>query len=226
MRWITQIPRTARRNAWAAALLCCSTAACAQPDAGAVYVIDPQHTRVHWEVMHFGTYTSRGWFDDIEGQIRWSAATGQGAVSISVGTASVNTGVGPLNAMLRGDLFLQSAAHTRAEFVARDFRTTFRPTSGAPHALHSAVGEHTQHSAMGEVTLHSVVGELTLRGQSLPLTLVATRFQCAPHPVHQRELCGGDFEALLQRSDFGITYGLPLVANRVRLVIQIEALRQ
>jgi polyisoprenoid-binding protein YceI len=42
----------------------------------------------------------------------------------------------------------------------------------------------------------------------------------------QREVCGGDFEAEFERSAFGIVFGSPFVADRVRLVIQVEGIRQ
>jgi polyisoprenoid-binding protein YceI len=38
-------------------------------------------------------------------------------------------------------------------------------------------------------------------------------------------VCGGDFEGELLRSDFGATFGLPLIANRVRLQVQVEGRR-
>ena len=66
-------------------------------------------------------------------------------------------------------------------------------------------------------------GEFTLRGISRPLTLRALRFACRPDGA--REVCGGDFEAEFRRSDYGITFGLPFVADTVRLVIQVEATR-
>ena len=36
---------------------------------------------------------------------------------------------------------------------------------------------------------------------------------------------GGDFEGELTRSDFGINFGLPFVADRVRLQVQVEAVQ-
>ena len=45
------------------------------------------------------------------------------------------------------------------------------------------------------------------------------------HPIVKRDWCGGDFEAELRRSDFGMSFGLPLVADRVRLLVQVEAIR-
>ena len=43
----------------------------------------------------------------------------------------------------------------------------------------------------------------------------------------KRQVCGGDFEATLQRSQYGISYGLPAVApDAIRLLVQVEAVRQ
>ncbi len=164
------------------------------------YAIDPGHTRVHWEVLHFGTSTSRGRFDDITGNLRLDATTGTGEVSISIATASVNTGVAPLNSVLRGS-YLATAEHPQAYFVASGWR--WKP----------------------EAPLE-VRGELTLRGVSRPVALRAPLLHCYTHPLLKREVCGADLEAELQRSDFGITDGLPFIADRVRLVIQIEAIRE
>ena len=73
--------------------------------------------------------------------------------------------------------------------------------------------------------LVEVRGEFTLRGREPPLTLRALRFGCRTHAALQREVCGGDFEAEFARSEFGADLGLPFVADRVRLLIQVEARR-
>lgn len=169
----------------------------AQPVA---YLLDPAHTRVHWEVTHFGTSTSRGRFDDISGSLDLDAAAGTGEVSIAVRTASVDTGVAPLDGVLRRS-YLASDAHPVAYFVARGWRW--------------------QRDAPLEVR-----GEFTLRGVSLPLSLKAAQLRCYPHPMLKREVCGADLAATLRRSDFGMTDGLPFIGDHVRLVIQVEAIRQ
>ena len=74
--------------------------------------------------------------------------------------------------------------------------------------------------------LLEVRGEFTLRGVKQPLTLRATRFACEQREMLQREVCGGDFEAEVERSAFGAVFGLPFVADRVRIVIQAEGVRQ
>ncbi len=179
-------------------LLACMAPAHAQSIS---YRLDPHHTRIQWEVGHFGTSTHRGRFDDIEGQIRLDKASRQGEISISVGTASVTSGIRPLDGMLRGEHFLRASEHPRAWFVARQLR-------------------------FDGPRLAELRGELTLRDVSQPLTLRATHFNCYTHPELAREVCGGDFEAELRRSDFGITYGLPFVDDRVRLLVQVEAIRE
>lgn len=166
---------------------------------GVTYALDPAHTHVHWEVLHFGTSTSRGRFDEVSGSLRLDAATGTGEVSIVIATTSVNTGVGPLNSVLRSG-YLATTEYPQAYFIANGWRWK------------------------AEAPLE-VRGELTLHGVSRALLLRAPLLHCDTHPLLKREVCGADLEGELQRSDFGITDGLPFIANRVRLVIQVEAIR-
>lgn len=182
-----------------AAALLLAAGACAQAQP-ALWRIDPAQTRVHFEVLHFGTSTVRGRFDGVAGRIEFDREQRRGDVSISIATDSVSTGLAVFDRTLRGSELLDAAAHPQAYFVAR--RLVFD-------------GDR----------LAELHGEFTLRGVARPLTLRALRFACGPHPQLRREFCGGDFEAELRRSDHGITYALPFAADRVRLQIQIEAVR-
>ena len=165
------------------------------------YRLDPTHTFVHWEVLHMGTSTIRGRFDrSVGASIEFDAATQRLDLGLRIDTASVNSGVAVLDTLLRGDALLASAAHPQAYFTAR----TARFEGAVPR---------------------EVRGEFTLRGISAPLTLLALRWKCGLSLVFKREVCGGDFEAQLDRSSFGITHSLPFVTDRVRLLIQVEAIR-
>jgi polyisoprenoid-binding protein YceI len=181
-----------------AALLLGAGAAAAQP---ASYRLDPQHSFVHFEVLHFGTSTIRGRIGPVAGQVILDRGAGRGELGVRVSTASVDTGVFVFDARLRQADMLASAAHAEAFFVARQLRFT---------------GE--------QVT--EVRGEFTLRGASQPLALRALRFGCYADPDSGREACAGDFEGSVLRSDFGITFGLPFVGDRVRLLVQVRALRE
>ncbi len=186
-----------------ALVLCCGIAPCSVMAQPVVYRLDPAHTHVQWEVMHFGTSTSRGRYAGagaINGLLQLDARSGTGEVSISIDTASVDTGVRPLDGVLRAS-YLASSTHPQAWFVASGWR--WQP--GAPL---------------------EVRGELTLRGVSRPVVLTSPALRCQPHPMLQREVCGTDLSGEIRRSDFGITDGLPFIGDRVRLQIAVEAVRE
>lgn len=185
------------RAALAGVLLAAGGAAAAAAD----YRLDAAHSFVHFEVLHFGTSTLRGRFGPLQGEATLDAAAGRGHVALRIPLASLSTGLPVLDRRLRDPDLLAAGEYPEAYFVAERF--VFE--AGA---------------------LREVRGEFTLRGVGRPLALRAVRFRCAPHPQLQRHWCGGDFEAELRRSDFGIHFGLPWVADRVRLLIQVEALRE
>lgn len=191
--------------------MCCgvAVAALAQPTAApeaasapaaiAHYTLDPTHTRVHWELLHMGTSTLRGRFDKVGGTVQFDSKGQRLEVGIGIDTASASSGVPLLDALLKGREMLDVAAHPQAFFVARNARFD----GEAPAELR---------------------GEFTLRGISQPLSLRALRWRCALNPLFARTVCGGDFEAELLRSSFGITHSLPFVADKVRLLIEVEAI--
>lgn len=167
----------------------------------ATYAIDPTHTFVTFEVTHFGTSTNRGRFDRKNGSVTLDKTAKTGAVDITFETASVNTGTAAFDRHLQGRDFFNSAEHPTARFVSDRF--VFNGDK------------------VGEVS-----GQLTLLGKTQPVTLKAQRFNCFDHPMLKREVCGGDFETTIQRSQWGMGYGIPGIPDAVRLVIQVEAVRQ
>ena len=181
-----------------AALLAAPLAAQAQ---AATYTLDPTHTFVNWEALHFGTSTSRGRFDKKEGTIQFDRAGRSAKADITIDMTSISTGVAPFDRHLRSGDFFDAEKHPQARFVGE--QATFNGNN-----------------------LASIAGTLTLRGVSRPVTLTATRFNCYENPFFKREVCGGDFETTIQRSQFGITYGLPGIPDNVRLQIQVEAIKQ
>jgi polyisoprenoid-binding protein YceI len=71
-----------------------------------------------------------------------------------------------------------------------------------------------------------VAGTLTMLGKTNPVTLKASGFNCYNNPIFKREVCGGDFETTITRSQFDMKYGLPGIPDAIRLLIQIEAIKQ
>jgi polyisoprenoid-binding protein YceI len=175
------------------------TAAAAQ---AGYYVFDPAHTFVHFEVMHFATSTIRGRIGPVPGSATLDLAARTGSVSLRIPTASVSTGVPPMDARLRDPDLFGSVAYPEAFYVSSDFRF----------------------DAQGQLV--ELRGEFTLRGISRPLVLRMRRFGCYTHPLLQREVCGGDFEGELRRTEYGADFGVPIVGDRVRLVVQVEGIKR
>ena len=168
----------------------------------ASYAIDPAHTYVTFEIGHFGTSTNRGRFDKKEGKIEFDRAGKTGKVEITIDTTSVNTGFAAFNTHLQSADLFDAAKFPTMKFVADKF------------------------SFNGD-KVSEVTGNLTLLGKTNPLSLKATNFNCYDSPMLKREVCGGDFEATMDRSQFGMNYGLDWgFPKNVRLVIQVEAVKQ
>jgi polyisoprenoid-binding protein YceI len=188
------------RLAGAAACAALALGAATAQAQSTTYTVEPTHTFVTWEAKHFGTSTSRGRFDKKEGSITLDRTAGTGKASITIDTGSISTGVAPFDGHLRSPDFFDSAKHPQATFTA-DFKL-----------------------ANGKVT--DVPGQLTLLGVTKPVTVKSSLFNCFDHPRFKKQVCGGDFEATIKRSDFGMKYGLPGIPDDIRLVIQIEAVAQ
>ena len=164
-------------------------------------VIDPAHTFATFEIDHFGATTNRGRFDRKQGTLVFNPAEETGQVDITVDTASVNTGTPAFDARLRSDDLLDSERFPTARFVSDRF-----------------VFERGR--------LVQVQGRLTLRDRTQPVSFRALKFNCYNNPLLGRTLCGGEFEAVIDRTRFGIDYlvrwGMP---RDVRLLVQLEAVQ-
>jgi polyisoprenoid-binding protein YceI len=169
----------------------------------ATYTIDPTHTFVNFEVKHFGTSTNRGRWDKKDGSITVDRAAKTGRVELNIDVASVNTGTGPFDSHLKSADFFDAANYPTAKFVGTNFKFD------------------------GDKVVE-VAGDLTMRGKTNPVTLKATGFGCYENPRLKREVCGGDFEANIQRSLWDISFGVvnKAIPDMVRLEIQVEAIKQ
>jgi len=164
------------------------------------YTVDPAHTSVYFAASHFDRSTVRGRFGKIDGRILYDAAGGVGSLDFTVDTASVDSGLPPLDSVLRSAQFLDAQAYPYARLRAQRF-----------------LSENGR--------LVAVEGELSLHGVTRPVRLEATRFSCGEEVILgvRRHACGGDFHVTLSRSAFGMTRFLPEVSDAVTLSIAVEA---
>src|SRR5262249_1112015 len=154
------------------ALLTVAGAAQAEP---VTYAIDPEHTWIIYEVLHFGTSTNRGRFPVKQGAIVVDRAAKSGKADITADTTMPQTGVPSLDEHLGTDNFFSASKFPTGKFVSDKFEFD---------------GDKVA----------ALSGQLTLRGKTHPVTLKALRYSCYQNPIFKREVCGGDFEAIVKRS--------------------------
>ncbi|HCE28845.1 MAG: polyisoprenoid-binding protein [Verminephrobacter sp.] len=168
----------------------------------ASYAIDPTHTFVTFEINHFGAAVNRGRFDKKEGSVQLDKAAKSGKVEISFDATSVNTGTPAFDKHLQSADLFNAAQHPKISFVSDKF-------------------------VFNGDKVSEVTGQLTLLGKTAPITLKANQFNCYQSPMLKREVCGGDFEATIDRTQWGMNYGVDWgFAKNVRLVVQVEAVKQ
>lgn len=185
----------------AAALALSSVVGFAHAEVG-TYAIDPTHTFVTFEIGHFGTSTNRGRFDKKEGTVQFDRAGKAGKVDLTIDASSINTGTEAFNKHLQSADFFDAAKHPTIKFVADKF---------------SFSGD--------KVT--EVAGQLTLLGKTNAVVLKANNFNCYINPMIKRETCGGDFETTIQRTQWGMGWGMNFgFPDAVKLIVQVEAVKQ
>lgn len=166
------------------------------------YRIDPDHTYPSIEFPHLGISVWRGKFNRTRGEIVLDRARGTGHVEVVIDPASIDFGLEAMNEMARSDKFFDVAHHPTATYSG-----TVLFADGEPAA---------------------VDGRVTIMGVTRPARLTLNLFNCIPHPLLKRELCGADAAGELNWSEYGMEmsqWGRG-EAGRVRLRIQVEALRQ
>ena len=173
-------------------------AASAEP---ATFAIDPEHTVVTFEASHFSTSTHRGRFRAKEGTVTLDRAARTGKADITLDMTTVSVATPSFEGLLKGERVFNVTQNPVARFVADSF-------------------------AFDGDKVASATGTLTIMGKSQPATMKAVRFNCYQNNQLKREVCGGDFETTIQRSQFGLGFAPSVAPDDVKLLIQVEAIRQ
>lgn len=182
-----------------ASTLCACLAGTAQA-AAELYTIEPAHTYPSFEVSHQGISYWRGKFNKTSGKIWLDREKQTGRVEITVDTSTVNFGMAIMDQRARGEDWFDVEKYPAATYVSESI--TFR--EGVPVA---------------------VSGQLTLRGVTRPVKLDVVEFKCIEHRMFKREVCGADVRAEFDRRDFGMLHDIVDDNGKVRLQIQVEALK-
>jgi polyisoprenoid-binding protein YceI len=165
------------------------------------YAIDPNHTHATFSFQHLGFSTFEGKIPAKSGTITLDSAQKTGSVEIAFDAQAITTGVPKFDEHLRSKDFFEADKNPTATF--KSSKITFK--GDAPSA---------------------VMGDLTIKGTTKPVTLAVTGFKCGPHPMMKVPACGANATAKIKRSDFGLSYGVPAVADEIGLEIEVEAMKK
>lgn len=184
------------------ALLSTSLTVRAEP---AQWQIDPDHFSIAFDVMHIGYARTIGMFLDAEGAFEYDPDTRSlTSGEVRIEADSVFTDHDRRDRHLRDDDFLAVADHPQIEFVAERYVPADDGTG-------------------------TLTGQLTLLGETHPVELRTRINRRADYPFgHGNETIGISADTTIQRSRWGMTYGVEndLVGDDVVLRFEFEAIRQ
>jgi polyisoprenoid-binding protein YceI len=174
------------------------------------YTLDKAHASLLFRVDHLGfsMYTAR--FKQFDAKLQFDPANiPASSVTVTIDPASIETdfpdpATHDFNAQLRSEQWLDTARHPQMTFRSTNVEMT------SPNAMR-------------------IQGELTLRGITRPMTLDATFNGGYPgHPMDPNARIGFSAHGFLNRSEFGMGFGVPEpgskfgVGDRVEVIVEAE----
>lgn len=177
----------------------------AQP--AGTYKMDHNHSSLTWKVNHFGlsNYTAR--FTRFDATLDIDPASPESAkILVTLDPTSVRTDY----RSEEGRNFDKELGDAEKYFNAKKF----------PQVVFAS----TRVERTGATTAR-ITGDLTMRGITKPLTIEVTLNGAKRHPSAGVPALGFSGVAKLKRSDFDMTFMLPLVGDEVTLLIEAEFLK-
>jgi polyisoprenoid-binding protein YceI len=192
--------RLARHLASAAALAAAATLAAPAFAAPESFSIDPTHTYPSFELNHLGFSVQRGRFNGASGKIVIDRAAKNGTVDLSIDVGTIDMGLEKWDKHMKSEDFFNYEKYSSITFKSNKVMFDGDKVTG-------------------------VEGDFTLMGVTRPLALTVTNFGCGVHPFNKKNVCGGNAVGAIKRSDFGMKYAIPGIADDVKLLIAFEAFK-
>ena len=158
------------------------------------YAVDPNHTQVTWTLNHMGFSMLSGQFGAQGGTLTIDPAKPNSAkldVTFAIDQLSV-TAAPFANHLKSKDLF-DAATYPTARFVST--------------------------SVVASGNRAKITGNLTIKDQTKPVTIDATLVGAGTNPMSKKLNFGFRGTTTIKRSDFGLGYATPVVADSVKLDI-------
>ena len=156
-------------------LLAAALAAAAAAASAAQYEIDPFHSNARFEIDHFGTSTNVGGIYKVTGNVQFDPAKKTGSVEAVLPLANLQSSSDEFTKHLKSADIFNAEKYPEIRFASTKFIFDGKKVS-------------------------AVQGNLTLLGQTHPVVLKASKFNCYQNPMKKVEVCGGDFAATIDRT--------------------------
>ena len=160
------------------------------------YGIDTMHSQLSFSVSHLGISVIRGFFQQFTGALTVGDSLADTVVEVDAQMASVSSGAAKRDQHLHGLDFFDVANHPQL-----DFRSTSISEAGSGYQL---------------------TGDLTIKGVTHSVTLDATYNGSGVFPVDKSTHYGFSASGIISRSAFGVSYGVPMVSDDVKLVLDAQ----
>jgi polyisoprenoid-binding protein YceI len=169
--------------------------------AAGTYALDASHTLVKWNVSHFGFNDYFGIFGDISGTMELDPANIEATkFEIMVPIADVTVASAGLKEHL---------LHAGKDGAAPDF---FGPEPGMATFVSREV------TKTGDMTAN-VTGDLTINGKTGSVMLAVEFSGAGANPFNKKETVGFHARGMMDRTQWGVNYGVPVVSKDVELTI-------
>jgi polyisoprenoid-binding protein YceI len=171
-------------------------------DTQTVWVIDRAHSTVEFSIKNFFFFIVKGCFTDLAGAIVLDQADrGQSSVAVTIKAASIDTGGRLRDTHLRSTDFLEADRFPEIRFQS----TKVEP-------------------GRDRDTLR-ITGSLTIKEKSREVVLDVNEVDRSRSP-NGEEVAYYSATTELDRFDFGINYRRGLIGRTLKIVINVQALRQ
>lgn len=168
-----------------------------------VYVVDGTHAMVGWKVWHMGTSHYTGRFDKVSGTLKLDPAKPtESTISVTIDPNSVDTTSAKLTEEIISAQFFDAAKYPQITFKSTKVELGAKGKDG---------------KQAGKVT-----GDLSLHGVTKPVVLDVVFNGSQAHPMMGKQMVGFSGTTTIKRSDFGVSYGVPMVGDDVAIELEVE----
>ena len=168
-------------------------------NAADTYEIDAAHSMIIFRAKHNGITYNYGRFNEFTGEITMGADVSNNTVEFEVKASSVDTGNEKRDQHLRSSDFFSAK-----QFPVITFKSTKVSAKEGKEDVLEVTGDLELHGVKKSVTVDV---EITGRGQGR----------------QGESLIGFESTFTIQRSEFGMTYGMGSVSDDIRITVSIEA---